>query len=215
MRNSRAGAFMPMAAADHSIFSSTARLPWIAVIDHRQRHAEKDHQRLGGVADAEPQHDDRHQRGLRHRIDHHQQRIEERRDRAGCGPSSGRSAMATTSASAKPIAMRRSEAAMLSSDSGSPGWPAPARAPRAAGGRPAMPMSARGKFPREQQREAGEQRTATPGHGAEARPIMALASSARVLHQALDVDDIVLIAAVDQQLGAAARSRQVDRRRSP
>ena len=50
-----------------------------AVIDHRQADAEEDHQRLGDVADAEPEHDDRHQRRLRHRIDHHQQRIEERR----------------------------------------------------------------------------------------------------------------------------------------
>jgi hypothetical protein len=49
------------------------------VIDHRQADAEEDHQRLRRIADAEPQHDQRHQRGLRHRIDDHQQRIEERR----------------------------------------------------------------------------------------------------------------------------------------
>jgi hypothetical protein len=65
---------------EHLLFHRARAL--IAVIDHRQGNAEKDHQRLRGIADAEPQHDDRHQGGLRHRIDDHQQRIEERCDEA-------------------------------------------------------------------------------------------------------------------------------------
>ena len=52
------------------------------MIDHGQADAEEDHQRLGDVADAEPEHDDRHQRRLRHGVDHHQERVEERRDAA-------------------------------------------------------------------------------------------------------------------------------------
>ena len=127
----------------------------IAVIDHRQADAEEDHQRLRRVADAEPQHDDRHQRGLRHRIDDHQQRIEEGGDVVGCAPSSGRPAPRSASPSAKPIAMRRIDAAMLSSASGSPRiagtWASAAR--RAAARRCEQP---RRNFPVGEQRRAGE-----------------------------------------------------------
>jgi hypothetical protein len=52
-----------------------------AMKDDRQTDAEKDHQGLGDVADAEPQHDDGHQRRFWYRINHHQQWIEESGDR--------------------------------------------------------------------------------------------------------------------------------------
>ena len=43
-----------------------------AVIDHGKADAEKDHKSLGDIADAKPEHDDRHERRLRHRIGDHQ-----------------------------------------------------------------------------------------------------------------------------------------------
>src|SRR6185295_18723887 len=50
------------------------------MVDDRQADAQADDNRLGCIADAEPQHNDRHQGGLGNGINEHQQRIAERGD---------------------------------------------------------------------------------------------------------------------------------------
>src|SRR5262249_16183466 len=47
-----------------------------AVVDHRKADAQDDDYGLGCIANAEPQHNDRHQGRLGNGINHHQQRIE-------------------------------------------------------------------------------------------------------------------------------------------